>query len=58
MALALAAMEAASSGGAVFWRTRSRVIDLDEEMAYPDLGLDPADSESLAWRDRNRSESA
>ena len=25
-------------------------------MADPDLGLDPADTEGLAWRDRNRAE--
>ena len=28
----------------------------EEEWANLDLGLDPADAEGLAWRDRNRAE--
>ena len=58
MALALATMEAASAGSAVFRRTRSSTIDRDEEIVNPNLGLDPADTEALAWKDQNRAEVA
>ena len=56
VSLALAAAEAASSGGAVFRKTRTSAIDRDKEMADSDLGLDPADTEGLAWREWNRAE--
>ena len=53
--LALAAADAASNEGAAFRRSRSGTVDRDEEeRADPDLGLDPADTEGLAWQDRNR----
>jgi hypothetical protein len=53
-ALALAATEAASGGGFAFRRSRSSVIDLPEGSTEEDLGLDPADTERCAWRDRNK----
>nr|XP_040245316.1 uncharacterized protein LOC120964591 [Aegilops tauschii subsp. strangulata] len=56
ISLALAAADAASNKGAVFQKTRTSAVDRDEEMANPDLGLDPADTVGLAWRDRNRAE--
>ena len=40
----------------MFRRTRTRAVDRDEEPADPDLGLDPADTDGLAWRDQNRAE--
>nr|XP_020189237.1 myristoylated alanine-rich C-kinase substrate-like [Aegilops tauschii subsp. strangulata] len=58
ISLALAVADAASVEGAAFRRSRSGTVDRDEEEAPvdPDLGLDPADVEGLAWRDRNRAE--
>nr|XP_020183203.1 nuclease SbcCD subunit C-like [Aegilops tauschii subsp. strangulata] len=59
ISLALAAADAASVEGATFWRSRSGTVDQDEEeeeWADPDLGLDLANAEGLAWRDRNRAE--
>ena len=55
MSLARAAAKSVSFSGATFWKTRSSLIEgEEEEEADPDLGLDPADAKSLAWRDWNR----
>lgn len=51
--LAWLAVEATSFGGATFWKTRSSVIEREEEEVNPDLGLDPGDVEGLALRDQN-----
>ena len=40
----------------MFQKTRTSAINQDEEVADPDLGLDPADTEGLAWRDWNKAE--
>lgn len=53
MTLALAATDAASGGGLAFRRSRSSAID-PPERSTEDLGLDPADTERCAWRDRNK----
>jgi hypothetical protein len=54
LSLALAATEAASGGGFAFRRSRSSAIDAPEGSTEEDLGLDPADTERCAWRDRNK----
>jgi hypothetical protein len=54
LSLALAATEAASGGGFAFRRSRSSAIDAPEGSAEEDLGLDPADTERCAWRDRHK----
>ena len=55
IALARATADVAAGESAAFQRSRSGTVDRDEEEepADPDLGLDSADAEGLAWRDQN-----
>lgn len=46
----------AFGGGFSFWKTRSSAIDREEHTSEEDLGLDPADSECVAWQARNKAE--
>ena len=62
ISLAVATTDAASIEGAAFRRSRSGTTDRDKDIdGYEapedlNLGLDPADAEGLAWRDRNRAQ--
>ena len=50
------AADVGSTEGVAFRRSRTSADEEEEaEVADPDLGLDPADAEGQAWRDRNRS---
>ena len=56
--LARAAAEAAAAEGAAFRWSQSDLAGLAGEEGWgdSDLGLDPDDTEALAWWDRNRAE--
>lgn len=54
--LALAATAAVSGNQVIFRKTRSSAIDRVESQPEEAHGLDPKDTERVAWRDRNAAE--